>query len=378
MQNLLTARVAAPNTWRERIWNPFEKFGSWRARISAAPEVARPAKRLALGLAVGALSYALIAAPVILAGASTVAFWVADRDADLVIGLDKDFFVQRRVFVPSPVRVEAIGGGGTFALSALGGGPLGQHALVHVDAMGTPSRVGVLGAAIDLAPGPDGGVFVVEMGLGGASSRVLYGALGGGSPVSTPKGLSEFASLSGVVCVGAQLGEKPTSGSLAGALQVLAGSDSGELTLLGEGGVTIVSRKDLASEVGDIAPAPDGGWWVLDVASPHRLLRVDRDLNLIWSAATGLNAESLSPVTGQERVWLADTTQPLVRRFGPGGILELSVPIVSSDLSRGEARKDGGFWIASPGAAVRVDAGGIMLPGQGGFSYLTDLSAATP
>lgn len=388
MQSSMNPRVAAPSAWRERVRFSFELlsvlwvlppqgFRRWRDRFRVAAPVTRPARRLAIGLGIGAFGYALLLAPVVIGGESGVALWVADRDGDQLVGMDKDFFVQRSVPMRSPVRIEAMGDGGTFALSAIGDGPIGKHALMYVDRVGVANRVGVLGAGVDLAPGPDGGVFVVELGLGGAPSRVLRGMHSAGGVPHEPGGLIEFAVLPGAICVAAQHDGGLAGGSVSGALRVLVGADSGLLSLLGEGAVSLGIAMGIAVEVGDVAPAPDGGWWVLDVAAPSRLLRLDRDLNLMWGVATGLAVGSLAPVAGEERVWLADTTEPLIRRFGPAGALELSVPIVSSDLSRGAGRADGSFWLASPGAALRLDTSGAGMPGQGGFNYLTDLSAVS-
>jgi hypothetical protein len=346
---------------------------------------------MALGIGLGGLAYGLLEAPIVAGSTGDVAMWVADRDGDQVVGMDKDFFVQRSVTVRKPVRLEAMAGG-TFVLSATGGSPIGKHVLMFVDDLGLVDPVGTLGAAIDLAPGPDGGVYVVEMGLGGALSRVLHGIYGkhGGAGAAVlggtgaPPGgviaraLAEFASLPGATCVAARRGPKPPSGALQDALRVLVGDGSGGLSLLGAGGEMLATVAGLASAVGDVAPAPGGGWWMLDVAAPSRLVRLDAQLEILWAVETGMHVESLAPVEGQERVWLADTAESLVRRFGPGGVLEVSVPTVSSDFSRGEGRSGGDFWLASPGAALHLGPAGGGLPGQGGFSYLTDLSAVLP
>ena len=329
--------------------------------------------RLAIGFGFGAFGFGVLVAPLIGPGPKRVALWVADRDANQLVAMDRDFLIATSAAVESPVRVEAMGDGGAYALSAIGGSPIGPHGLVHVDSQGGLQQVGVLGAGIDLAKAGDDQVFVVEMGLWGADSRVLRVELGQGAPVGAAlrRDLVLFAVSPGATSVGVHVGK----GASRSGLSVLVGSDTGTLTRYDETGARVQQVTGLAGEIADVAPGPDGGWWVLDVAAPNRLLRLDRDLDLLWAVETGLHSESLAPVQGEERVWIADSTEPLVRRFGPGGVLELSAATVATDFSRGAGLLSGEFWVASPGAALRIDGFGAGLPSQGGFDYLVDLSS---
>lgn len=331
--------------------------------------------RLAIGFGLGAFGFGVLAAPLIGPGPKRVAIWVADRDANQLVALDQDFFVATSSPLPSPVRVEAMADGGAYALSAIGGSPIGPHGLVHVDSQGGLQQVGVLGAGVDLARAGVDRVFVVEMGLWGADSRVLRVELGSGPQgAATRRDLVPFAVSPGAVAVGVHAGAGATSPELS----VLVGSDTGGLTRYDGAGAVLQIVAGLAGEIGDVAPGPNGGWWVLDVAAPNRLLRLDRSLSLLWAVETGLHSESLAPVEGEERVWIADSGEPLVRRFGPGGRLELSAATVATDFSRGAGLVSGEYWVASPGAASRLDQHGAGLPGQGGFDYLVDLSSVRP
>lgn len=330
--------------------------------------------RLALGFGLGTFGFGVLLAPWIGPGPKRVALWVADRDGNQLVGLDRDFLLATSSPLASPVRVEAMADGSAYALSAISGNPIGPHGLVHVDKEGGLQRVGLLGAGVDLAK-VGNQVFVVEMGLWGADSRVLRVELGMGVPgVVSQRSLVPFAVSPGAVAVGVQSGP----GAANPELSVLVGSDTGRLTRYNAGGALLQEVMGLAGEIGDVAPGPDGGWWVLDVASPNRLLYLDRNLGLLWAVETGLHSESLAPVEGEPRVWIADTTEPLVRRFGPDGVLELSTSTVATDFSRGAGLSSGEFWVASPGAALRLDHHGAGLPGQGGFDYLVDLSSVEP
>lgn len=331
--------------------------------------------RLALGFGLGAFGFGVLMAPLLGPSPKRVALWVADRDANQLVGLDQDFLVATSTPMASPVRVVAMADGGAYALSAIGGSPIGPHSLVHVDSQGGLQQVGLLGVGVDLAQSGEDEVFVVEMGLWGADSRVLRVELGPVLSGAAPqRDLVPFAVSPGAVAVGVQVG----LGTANPKLSVLVGSDSGRLTRYDGAGALLQEVAGLAGEIGDIAPGPDRGWWVLDVASPNRLLRLDRNLGLLWAVETGLHSESLAAVEGEPRVWIADTTEPLVRRFGPNGVLELSAPTVATDFSRGAGLQSGEFWVASPGAALRLDQYGGGLPGQGGFDYLVDLSSVRP
>ena len=99
------------------------------------------------------------------------------------------------------------------------------------------------------------------------------------------------------------------------------------------------------------------------------------DLEREWSAPTGLAALQLAPVPGAEQVWLADVSEPRVRRFGAGGVLELELdPAPLSGLQRGAADGSGAVLLTAPGALLAYDGWGAARPGQGGFTYLTDVA----
>jgi hypothetical protein len=127
--------------------------------------------------------------------------------------------------------------------------------------------------------------------------------------------------------------------------------------------------------VADVAAGPrPGTWWVLDAQGANRLALLDSGLGVLWSRLTQLAALHLAPVRGEERVWLADATEPHARRFGSGGVLEIDRPdVLQGGLDRAETTADGALLLTAPGALLVLDAQGRNAPGQGGFDFLVDV-----
>ncbi|MDF1800662.1 MAG: hypothetical protein P1V81_15910 [Planctomycetota bacterium] len=327
--------------------------------------IGHPLVRSLFGIGVGAMLFLvmMVELPASPAGAAAEV-WAVDRDANELVGLDGDGFVVQRVDVRAPVAVAA-GGAAVHVASSVEGWALGEHALVEVPMGGRPRVVAAgLGPVLDLELLPDGGALLVELASGGPA-RVLRtpgGAAVGGA------GLVLGAELEGA---GWGAGRLVEAGGALGT-EVLVGDWGGGLSLVRDG--VLVATRQLGGELGDIAPGPGGTWFVLEVAAPGRLHLVDQNLAVLWTVEHGIAAAALAPVAGQERVWLVDSTEPLARRFGPGGALELEVPILASDAADVVAHPDGGAWIATPGAVLRLDASGNSVPGQGGFDQLVGIA----
>lgn len=354
--------------------------------------VLRALPTAAIGVALGALLFLALAMkwPVALSASTGSAahaapsWWVADRDANRLVGLDDDLFLGPQHALRHPVRVAAVGDGHWIA-AAVGGNPLGRHALffaaVGVGAGAVPGIVpggGDLGPLLDLQGMVSGGVLCVEFGLAGQPSRVLRST--GAAVAGTPQGpgLEVFVEHPGAT---AALGVPASeSGASAGAVlgaalveDVLVGDDQGKLTRYAPDG-SVRSAVSLGGELGDLQRGPGGRVFALVVTGGGRIVCLNQELQELWSVATGLATERLSVVPGHERLWIADTTEPFARRFGPGGVLELEVRLPASDVSAALAGADGGALFTTPGAVLRVDPYGAILPGQGGFDYLTDIA----
>ncbi|MCE9593260.1 MAG: hypothetical protein K8S98_03605 [Planctomycetes bacterium] len=280
--------------------------------------------------------------------------WVADRDADAVIGLDDELIETKRIEIESPIEVERRSDGATWVVSARDAHPLGPHDLVLYDREGGRSAAAVFGPVLDLERVGDDAL-VVERKDG--NGRVVRVDSDGRSQV-----LLELA----------------TARCAAGCGSVVAvGTDDGAVWLVEASGPRAVFRRQrFGGLIGDLAPGPEPGtWWVLDIARAGRLGLLEPDLSSRWTVDTGLHALHLAPVRGLERVWLADTTEPVARRYGAGGVLELDVrDLPLGGLDRAAAFDDGGASLAAPGAVLRLDSAGRIRPGQGGFDFLVDVT----
>lgn len=288
-----------------------------------------------------------------------IAVWATDRDGGEVYGLDASLHVALHFPLAWPVEVEACRDGGAWILRPGNGSPIGTWRLDRIAADGTQIAEVSLGTCLDLDVLDGRDALVIELGTGaGGADRVLrLGTHGSLQPLHEAPGLVCVADSRGSVAVGTTQGDVIR-------LERAANGD-------------LLDRVHLGGEIGDLAPGPwPGSLWALDVTGSARLILLDADLAVRWSVPVGLHALHLAPVPGEERVWIADSTEPIVRRFGPGGVIELDrrdLPLLG--LDRAAAWIDGGALLAAPGAILRIDAAGRILPGQGGFAFLVDLDA---
>jgi hypothetical protein len=289
-----------------------------------------------------------------------IAYWLTDRDANLVIGLDENLIEVRELELPSPLRAQARDLGGAWIAHTPQGTPLSPQVLVELGPEGVALSSTPVQALLDLSTLDGGDALAVELGSDG-SQRVLQ-VRGGTLPLV-------LARLPGVTCV-------------AGARwRVLIGTSVGDLQLLPAAGAIGIGSKrvHLGGSLVDVAAASDG-WWALDAAGGaggSRLIRLDAELSLRWEVRCGVAALSLIPDVRRDRVWLADVNEPSLRRFGPGGELELALDALpTAGLDRGLAMSNGGALLVAPGALLRIDDRGRLSPGQGGFDFLTDVASA--
>jgi hypothetical protein len=102
---------------------------------------------------------------------------------------------------------------------------------------------------------------------------------------------------------------------------------------------------------------------------------LDADLGVAWELPTGIRPAHLIPDAGRGCVWAADVNEPFVRRWGVDGSLELNLgDLPLGGLDRGVVL-GGGIVLTAPGALLRLDGTGGVLPGQGGFHFPVDLAA---
>ncbi|MBK8179880.1 MAG: hypothetical protein IPK67_13560 [Planctomycetes bacterium] len=283
------------------------------------------------------------------------AVWITDRDAHRVWGLDRNLLVVREVGMRAPIEVEACSDHGAWVVGALDGDPLGRHQLARLDPAGMVTARAPLGALMDLALCEQDGAVVVDLGPTGAR-------------------VSEFDAGAGI------LWQRDWPGAACAAAAgrwVLVGGSSGGLARFDRGTPSAAPLLVAwGSSVADVAPGPTADtWWALDAGSGHRLALLGADLSARWTRATQISALHLAPVPGKEQVWLADSTLPLVRRYGSGGVQEIErSDMAQGGLDRAAALAGGGALFTTPGALLSLDAWGRNAPGQGGFDFLVDVA----
>lgn len=312
-----------------------------------------------------------------------VALWVADRDGQQVYALDADLIIARRFHCAWPLAVEPCRDGGVWVLRAGSdthdagdesnpSGPVdtgdpedhGQRSgrsgssdqLERWSAGGELLSAVALDRCIDLERSTEDDALVIEAATRSHAERALR-VRSDGSVVS-------LYERPGLACI-AHAGRAVALGTSTGTVLRVDPLASG----------SIVGERDLGGSLGDLAPGPEeGSLWALDVRGPRRLHLLDAQLGLRWSTRVELAALHIAAVPNEERVWLCDTLEPRVRRFGPEGQLELDLGGLSlAGLDRATAWLGGGVLLAAPGAILHLDARGQPRPGQGGFSYLVDV-----
>lgn len=281
-------------------------------------------------------------------------FWATDRAGDAVLRLDEGFAERARLAVASPVRVVAAGELAWVA-SATEGHALGAHrvSLLGVDGATRASFEAL--AVVDLDASATTAVWVEWF-----------------PPGSSRTGLVTWADAAGARRR-LQVGGRPVAAAC-DAERVLVARDDGVVELWrASHPPRRVATRAVGTNLGDVERGRDGRWFALDVAT-RRLHALGADLTERWSVDVGLNALSLAPDLDRSRVWIVDTTRPVVRRFGPEGALELHVgDLPLGGFDRAAPTRFGGLVLAAPGALLELDAGGALLQSQGGYRFLTDV-----
>jgi hypothetical protein len=287
-----------------------------------------------------------------------VSVWVADRDASRIVGLDADLLPAREHALGWPLAVEPRDDGGLWVLRSGNATSGFGMRLASLDADGAVANETWLESAPDLALLDGSDALVIEhRGAALAKDRVWrFAPDGTGRILLEEPGLAALCAARGAV--------------------VLAARDGRLLRVAADASRKVHARTAHAASWADVAPGPDGGLFALDVSSPPAVAFLGPDLAVRWRVALGLAARSLGVVPGEERVWVSDSNGARVKRFGPGGALELDVPVVLHAPDHPVAWRGGGVLIGAPGAVLRLDAAGQPGPGQGGFAWISDLARA--
>lgn len=320
-------------------------------RLGAAAGAGALACALALVLGAARLPFAM--------GPRPVRFWAADRDAQRVFGLDDELVARRTIDCGWPRDVEARADGGLWVLRSGGPSSILGDRLDSFSPAGDLENEMSLAAASELALCEGRDAITIEAGAAAnGADRVWRVAPDGSATI-----LFEAPALACLLCVGRD---------------VWLGARTGRLVrIASDGSRRVVAAFDHDAEWGALAAGPrPGELFALDLRAPRRLCLLSAELELRRATVLGFDARALAPIASTGRVWLADSSGARVRRYGPAGQLELEVPVSLFGPDRPLALADGGVLCAAPGAILRLDADGQVLPGQGGFSFLSDLARA--
>jgi len=287
--------------------------------------------------------------------------WIADRDADQLVAVDDALVPIAAVAAPCPVRVRARRDGTAWCVLPRTCGITGRHDLARARASGALGRVLALAPVRDLECLDGEDALVLEGDWSDLLTRVLR--------VDEHGATRQITSWPGGTAVAGQ------------ARRVLLGTAGGDVLLFDADATNgaPLARTALGGEVGDIAPAADGGWWVLDVTGGSTLWRLDRDLAVLWQRALGGTVLDLAGDAARELAWLPRASDPWVLALGEGGRTLHDIDLSAfGDVDRGDVLPDGGCLLAAPAFVLRLAPGGSAALTQGGFDRILDLSLTPP
>jgi hypothetical protein len=322
-------------------------------------------RRLCVALVLAPLIGAVVASaagPRVNAAAPVRPFaWIADRDADLLVAVDETLVPIATVAAPCPVRVRARRDGTAWCVLPRTCGVTGRHDLARARVSGALGRVLALAPVRDLECLDGEDALALEGDWSDLATRLLR--------------VDEHGAAR-------QIATWPGGTAVAGtARRVLLGTDGGEVVLFDSDATNgpPLARAALGGEVGDIAPAPEGGWWVLDVTGGSTLWRLDRDLRVLWHRALGGTVLDLAGDAQRELAWLPRASDPWVLAVGEGGRTTHDLDLSAfGDLDRGDVLPDGGCLLAAAAFVLRLAPGGSATLTQGGFDRILDLSLTPP
>lgn len=280
--------------------------------------------------AFGVGAAAILIASVALFGASTPAplgapaIWIADRDADRVVALDRDLFVLRTVSVPAPIAIAVARDAQSLCiLSVPSRSASGDRRLERICGDGTRSVVCDLDASFSTLAAPRADLVVVGSDAGrllwiDASAHVLR-------EVRVAGKVRDLAAEEGSGSVWVLL--HAAESSLAHGVQLACYDVDGEC---------VCDPLDASDAIAITTVPHERGVWALEPS--HQRLR---------------HFDELGRATGVRRIGLAST----------GGIEAVA------------GCADGVWLFASAGGVLARDAHGRVLAAQGGFDSITGVCA---
>jgi len=305
--------------------------------------------------------------------------WVADRDRSRIYGLDADMILSQRREVGWPLRVVARSDGGLWVARSGNATPdFGARLTLLLPETGGPGvqpsgwqEAGELwlDAFVDCALAPDDSLWCLERSVDG-STRLLHVR----SDVTTEcllqgQFLHVRVTRAGVWCVTAD--QRLLHVSFQGAVQGAISWGRPIVDLVPEG-------------------TAHHGMWVLLGGEQHALTCVQANLTALWWRELPVRATELAldPDVGGGLDgcggWLLDPRGGTLLRVtqGAGATPEVTLAVVTPQVALAAPRlllamPGAVAVVASPGGLLRYDHAGQILPGQGGFGWISSLARAT-
>lgn len=321
--------------------------------------------------------------------------WVADLDRSRVYGLDADMILAERREVGWPLQVIARADGGLWVARSGNATPdFGARLTLLLPVQGAWQEAGELwlDAFVDCALAPDDSLWCLERSAGG-STRLLHVRSDVTSAcILEGPFLQVRASRAGVWCVSAdqRLLHLAFDGTVLGTVS------------WGRPIVDLAPSGAIAPESGGSAAAH--GVWVLLGGEQHVLTCLQANLTPLWWRVLPVRATELAldpevhNTSGVRAGWLLDprggglvrvSQMPVSQdsgsgagfETGAGGGFEVTLAVVTPQVALAAPRlllalPRGVAVVASPGGLLRYDHSGQILPGQGGFGWISSLARA--
>ncbi|MFT5287669.1 MAG: hypothetical protein ACI8TQ_003857 [Planctomycetota bacterium] len=335
----------------------------------------RAALGLAVGVSLGARSWWTEAQT---PSDDEIVLWVADRDAQAVIGLNRGLLHRVCVPVAHPIAIASASNGGIWVVSALKASrSAGNFEWLRLDVDGQLLARGEMHDFLSMRATLDGGVWLLSQ--KGRKLQYLSGT--GGEEIQNGKHVGgALANGVGVTAVYQPVVQTLDWNSCSfDCAQAMAVNREGELLVNGdddgfeliEDGVqvdcplVIESALDICSVGGD--------WWIL---TERLLLHITAEMDLAGLYDISKAGTKLIGSEVHQGVWLLDGKGVSAELFSSRRRSRWVIEWEQSGACDGIELERGALLIATPGALIVLDENGHARAGQGGFREIVGVALA--